>query len=155
MTSWNDVLADAPDLAERVQARFESAKHHTLATLRRDGSPRISGTEVTFADGDAWLGSMDGARKARDLQRDPRFALHSSTADETLADGDARISGRAIDVTDPAEIARVYEGVEIPDGPMHLFRLDVDEVVLTRVRDDELVVDWWRAGQGAQQVKRR
>jgi hypothetical protein len=27
--------------------------------------------------------------------------------------------------------------------------------VLTRVKDDELVVDWWRAGQGAQQVKRR
>jgi hypothetical protein len=155
MTSWNDVLADAPELAERVQARFQSAKHHTLATLRRDGSPRISGTEVTFSVGDAWLGGMHGARKAQDLQRDPRFALHSSTADETLAEGDARISGRAVEVTDPAEIARVYEGITIPEGPMHLFRIEVDELVLTRVQGDELIVDWWRAGQGAQQVKRR
>jgi hypothetical protein len=155
MSSWKDVLAEAPDLATRVQARFESAKHHTLATLRRDGSPRISGTEITFALGDAWLGSMDGARKAQDLQHDPRFALHSSTADETLGDGDARISGTATEVTDPAEIARVYEGVDTPPGPMHLFRIDAEELVLTRVQGDDLVVDWWRAGQGTRQFTRR
>ena len=55
---------------------------------------------------------MSGARKAQDLQRDPRFALHSSTADETLGDGDARISGTAVEVTDPAEIGRVYGSTE-------------------------------------------
>jgi hypothetical protein len=38
---------------------------------------------------------------------------------------------------------------------MHLFRMDVDELVLTRVQGDDLVVDWWRAGLGARQVKRR
>ena len=120
MASWNDVEKDAPDLAERVRARFTSAKHHTLATLRRDGAPRISGTEVVFNLGEAWLGSMSGARKAQDLQRDPRFALHSSTADETLGDGDARIGGTAVEVTDPAEIARVYDSTETPraDAPL-------------------------------------
>ena len=155
MASWNDVETDAPDLAERVRARFTSAKHHTLATLRRDGAPRISGTEVIFNLGEAWLGSMHGARKAQDLQRDPRFALHSSTADETLGDGDARISGTAVEVTDPAEIARVYDGTETPPGPMHLFRLDVSELVLIRVQGDDLVVDSWHAGDGARQVTRR
>ena len=154
MPSWNDVASEAPDLAERVQARFTSAKHHTLATLRRDGAPRISGTEVVFNLGEAWLGSMPDARKAQDLQRDGRFALHSSTADETLGDGDARIAGRAVEVTDPAEIAKVYEDAEVPEGPMHLFRLDVEELVLTRVQGEQLVVDSWRAGRGTRQVKR-
>ena len=154
MASWNDVEKDAPDLAERVRARFTSAKHHTLATLRRDGAPRISGTEVVFNLGEAWLGSMSGARKAQDLQRDPRFALHSSTADETLGDGDARIGGTAVEVTDPAEIARVYDSTETPE-PMHLFRLDITELVLIRVQGDDLVVDSWRPGHGARQVTRR
>lgn len=58
MTSWDAFAADAPDLAQEVRDRFTSAKHCTLATLRRDGSPRISGTEVDFADGEVWLGSM-------------------------------------------------------------------------------------------------
>ena len=66
-----------------------------LATLRRDGSPRISGIEVTFADGQLWLGMMPDSRKALDLQRDPRFALHSAPLDADLKDGDAKISGRA------------------------------------------------------------
>jgi hypothetical protein len=155
MARWTDFEEQAPELAAAVRERFTTHKHHTLATLRRDGAPRISGSEVVLDDGELWIGSMWQARKAQDLQRDPRFALHSSTADETLAEGDARISGRAVEVTDPAEIARVYEGITIPEGPMHLFRIEVDELVLTRVKDDELVVDWWRAGQGAQQVKRR
>jgi hypothetical protein len=154
MPSWNDVASDAPDLAERVRARFTSAKHHTLATLRQDGSPRISGTEIVFNLGEAWLGSMSGARKAQDLQRDPRFALHSSTADETLGAGDARISGTAVEVTDQAEIARVFESDETPE-PMHLFRLDIAELVLVRVQGDDLVVDSWHPGQGARQVTRR
>ena len=154
MPSWNDIEGEVRDLAQRVQARFQSAKHHTLATLRVDGSPRISGTEVVFRLGEVWLGSMDGARKARDLQRDPRFALHSSTADETLSEGDARIAGRAVEVTDPEQVKQVYPDGEAP-GPLHLFRLDVDELVLTRVQGDDLVVDSWRAGRGARQVKRR
>ena len=155
MPSWNDVATEAPDLAQRVQARFESAKHHTLATLRRDGSPRIIGTEVIFSRGELWLGSMHGARKARDLQDDPRLALHSSTADETLGDGDARVGGTAVEVTDPDEMARALDGSGAPPGPMHLFRIDVRELVLTRVQGDDLVVDWWRAGAGARQITRR
>ena len=38
---------------------------------------------------------------------------------------------------------------------MHLFRLDVTELVLTRVQGDDLVVDSWHAGHGARQVTRR
>ncbi|GAB3342798.1 pyridoxamine 5'-phosphate oxidase family protein [Micromonospora halotolerans] len=82
MTWWSDLVASEPDFAARVRARFAVRKHGTMATLRRDGSPRISGTEFDFADdGQLRLGSMAGALKALDLRRDPRVALHSPTED--------------------------------------------------------------------------
>src|SRR3712207_2635746 len=97
MTSWDDVTTAAPDLAKAVQARFEAQKHSVLATLRKDGSPRVSGTETLFAGGHLWLGSMGASRKSRDLQRDGRFALHSMP-DLELQEGDAKIAGVAVQV---------------------------------------------------------
>lgn len=86
MARWDEVVAAEPEFAERVRQRFAARKHSTLATLRRDGSPRISATEVDFSDGDVWLGSMAGALKALDLRRDPRLALHSPTEDTPATD---------------------------------------------------------------------
>ena len=60
----------APELAAAVQRCFDAHIHKTLATLRTDGSPRVSGQEMSFRDGNVWLGMMPDSRKARDLQRD-------------------------------------------------------------------------------------
>jgi len=79
VTSWSDFARAEPDLARRVQALLETQKHMTLATLRRDGSPRISGTEAQIVEGELTLGMMPGSLKALDLLRDPRLALHSPT----------------------------------------------------------------------------
>ncbi|MET8063558.1 pyridoxamine 5'-phosphate oxidase family protein [Micromonospora sp. NPDC005686] len=82
MTWWSDLVAAEPEFAARVRARLAVRKHGTMATVRRDGSPRISGTEFEFGDdGQLRLGSMAGAVKALDLRRDPRVALHSPTED--------------------------------------------------------------------------
>ncbi|HEY1296228.1 MAG TPA: pyridoxamine 5'-phosphate oxidase family protein, partial [Chloroflexota bacterium] len=81
MSRWQDVVDTAPEFADRAQRLFQARKHKTLATLRSDGSPRISGTETQFADGDVWLGMMPDSLKARDLRRDPRLALHSPSVD--------------------------------------------------------------------------
>src|SRR5829696_773 len=119
MTSWSDVAADEPEFAERVRALFDARKHKTLATLRRDGSPRISGIEAEFADdGELRLGMMPGSVKAADLLRDPRLALHGPTEDPPEDDpstwrGEAKIAGSA--VADP----------ERPDEESHRFRVDV------------------------------
>src|SRR3712207_1867847 len=95
MAAWRDVLAAEPELAARVQQLFDARAHKTLATLRRDGSPRISGIECRFADGDLWFGSMPEAMKALDLRRDPRFALHGGSEDPPAWTGDAKVAGRA------------------------------------------------------------
>jgi Pyridoxamine 5'-phosphate oxidase len=159
MPSWNDVTAAAPDLAARAQALFDAHRHKTLATLRRDGSPRISGIEVTFKDGEMWLGMMPGSLKAHDLQRDPRLAVHSASDDPDDEDpqawpGDAKAAGRAVEVTDEAVLATWAD--DTPPGPFHLFRIDLTELVATKVGDpaDHLVIDVWTATDGLRQVKR-
>jgi Pyridoxamine 5'-phosphate oxidase len=161
MASWGAFEAAAPELAGRVRASFDAHRHKLLATLRRDGSPRISGIETTFADGELWLGMMPGSRKALDLRRDPRLALHSASEDPPEDDpagwaGDAKLSGRAVEVDDPALKARLAGGSGQPDDA-HLFRVDLTEVVHTRVGDppDHLVIELWRPGAGVRRLQRR
>jgi hypothetical protein len=156
MASWNDFAAAAPELAERVQARLDAYTHKTLATLRSDGAPRISGTETTLRDGELWIGSMWQALKARDLQRDPRFALHSGSGepDEQWA-GDAKLAGTAHEITEPERV-RELNGEAAAKGPSHLFRLDLTEVSTVRVSDDRthLVIDVWTADRGVRTIRR-
>jgi hypothetical protein len=58
-----------------LHERFEATGLGLLATLRADGSPRVSGLEPLFALGELWFGMMPESRKALDLLRDPRFAI--------------------------------------------------------------------------------
>ena len=51
MASWSEIITLMPDFAARIQAVMDEHKHKTMATLRKDGSPRISGTEADFRDG--------------------------------------------------------------------------------------------------------
>jgi hypothetical protein len=158
MASWTEIEVEAPELASAAKKVLDAHLHKTLATLRKDGSPRISGTEARFFEGDLWLGSMPGSRKAQDLRRDPRLALHSATVDPTMADGDAKLSGRAVEVTDEATIARFTGSLEQHQpGPFHLFRIDITELVLTRVGDppDHLLIETWREGKGVGRIERR
>jgi hypothetical protein len=156
VASWSEIVAAFPEFAEAVQTAFDAYKHKTLATTRRDGSPRISGIEATFADGELWLGMMPRSLKALDLLRDPRLALHSATVDTELLHGDAKLAGRAIEVTDPAAWHSVVEGGVPPQADAHLFRVDIIEVSLTRIGDppDHLVIEYWSEGRGYRQVQR-
>lgn len=160
MASWSEVERAAPGLADAVKARFEAYGLGLLATVRRDGSPRISGIEPLFG-GELWLGMMSGSLKARDLQRDPRFALHSATTNKEVRDGDAKIAGRAHELTDDPALAafrtafQAKTGYPVPDGPFQLFRADVIEMSTLRPDGDHLNIDSWREGQPVKRVERR
>jgi len=150
MAAWQEVVVADAGLAADVRRCFAIRKHATLATLRQDGSPRISGTEVDFDDdGEIYLGMMAGSLKARDLRRDPRLALHCPTEDAPEPDpsswtGDAKIAGRAVEVSDR----------EASDGS-HRFRIDISEVVHTGVGGDHLVIRSWHPGRGVERRERR
>jgi hypothetical protein len=150
MTAWKDVEQAAPEFAQRVRAIFDGHRHKTIATVRADGSPRISGIEAEFEDGELVFGSMPDARKGADLRRDPRFALHSGGADpvegaEAQWPGDAKISGRAV-AAGPATAG--------PAGER--FHADIAEVVHTHLNEQAtlLVVEWWTPAQGLRRVER-
>lgn len=120
-----------------------------MATVRRDGSPRISGTEIQFAGDEVRIGSMANARKALDLLRDSRIAIHGPTADPPDEAkewvGEAKLAGRA-----------VAEPSDDPEDYSHAFRIDVDEVVFTHLNDagDRLVIESWHPGRGVEVVER-
>jgi hypothetical protein len=98
MVHWIEIKQDAPDFALRVQKRFEAGTNKTLATLRRNGAPRISASEMEFSSaGEVTLGMMTGSTKLLDVRRDPRVALHSPTPelpkdDPSSGPGDAKIA---------------------------------------------------------------
>src|SRR5262245_58044244 len=148
MPSWSEFEAAAPALAARVRERLDAHTHKTIATVRKDGSPRISGIETRFEDGELWIGSMWQARKAVDLQRDPRFALHSGSDEPSAWQGDAKLAGVAEEVPHPQD-----------DGesePSHRFRLDLREVSTVGLDDARklLVIDIWTAEGGLRTIKR-
>ena len=143
MPSWSDFEAAAPALAAEVMRRLDAHVHKTLATVRRDGRPRISGTETELSGGELWIGSMAAARKAEDLRRDPRFALHSGSDDPPGWDGDAKLAGRAHEVA-------------AASGSGHRFRLDLEEVSALRLNDarNGLVIEVWTATGGLRRMER-
>lgn len=146
MATWQQFVSEAPELAAQVRFRFEAHKTHVLATLSRDGAPRVSGSEVEFIGPDLMFGSMPEARKAADLRRDTRCAIHAHPGD-----GDAKVSGFAIEVTGPAKA--VFGS---PPG-VHDFRLDLTDAVLTSVdaAEELLVIEHWRPGIGVTVTRRR
>ena len=155
MPSWSDFQAAAPELAARVRERLEAHAHKTLATVRAGGAPRISGTEAGVVDGELYIGSMWRARKALDLQRDPRFALHSGSDEPADWKGDAKLAGVAEEITDEARV-RELNGAAAGGGPSHLFRLDLQEVSTVGLDDarKNIVVEVWTPERGVRTITR-
>lgn len=155
MVAWAELEAAEPAFARRVQERFDAGKHKTIATIRIDGSPRISGIECEFVDGELRFGSMPDARKGADLHRDPRFALHGPTfhpieGQEADWPGEAKIAGRAVAMGPiPQE-----PGEPAPEGEM--FVADIDEVVVTSLDPSatKLVIEFWNPRAGLRRVER-
>lgn len=157
LVRWGQFEARVPELAEQVRLRFESHIHAVLATLRRDGSPRLSGIEAPIRDGHLWLGMMPGSLKAADLYRDPRFSLHSPPDTEELPLGDARIDGQALAAT-PEEVDVFVASHRMPiedPSAMTLFTARLSRATLIRVEDQELVIDTWTPTDGLRETRRR
>jgi hypothetical protein len=147
VASWGEIEREAPELTEVARGYFDAFVHKTLATLRRDGSPRISGIECDFSEGELWLGMMWRSVKALDLQRDPRFALHSGSQDPDKGwSGDAKVAGRAVEANpDPQE-----------GRPSHRFRCDITELIVIHLNEarDRLVIESWHPQRGVERHER-
>lgn len=143
MATWTEFAAAQPEFAARVRKLMSTRKHLTMATLRRDGSPRISGTEVQFSGDQLRIGSMPRALKAMDLLRDSRVAIHGPTHDPARSGrwrGEAKIAGRAIPIQ--------------AEGDDHAFQIDIDEVVITQLGGGGLRIETWNPARGYRVIDR-
>ena len=168
MTSWTTFESAEPELAARARSIISATTICVLATIRADGSPRVSGIDPFFRDGELWIGSMPDSRKGADLRRDPRMALHGIPWESRKVkegatdpgDGDVKLTGRAVELTDSEENKRILDayfqdlGVENPPDAGDLFTIDLETVVVISVEDDQLKVDRWSATQGRKTIKR-
>jgi Pyridoxamine 5'-phosphate oxidase len=153
MARWQDIVDSAPEFAAAVREHLDARVHKTIATIRADGAPRISGIETIFADGELYVGSMPNARKALDLRCDPRYALHSGSIDPPEWPGDAKLSGRVEEIVDPERRAAAsFSG----GSEAHLFRLDIDEAVVVGLNGErtKLIVELWRPGAELKRIER-
>jgi hypothetical protein len=125
MATWQQFAEAAPDLAE-VGLRLLTQHHLAyVATVRADGAPRIHPVAPFILDGRLLVATPASSPKAKDQVRDGRYAMHFLPGKD---DDEFRIRGRARDIIEPAERARVQRGgphwVKADD---HYFEYDIEE----------------------------
>ena len=154
MTTWREFTEEVPEFAAAVTAIFTASIHLIMGTVRADGSPRLSGTEIQFAADHLYLAGMTGAWRFRDLRRDPRVAIHSGSQGGPGWTGDAKLSGTAVEVTEQAS-KDVIKGLS--PGDFELFAVlltDVTHVHLDGDPPDKLVIETWRPGRSIERMVR-
>ena len=150
--TWQEFASLAPELAAIGEAQFARTGLALAGTLRRDGWPRISPVEPFIANGQLYLGMMWRSVKALDLLRDPRCVVHSTVSDRHGSEGEFKVYGRAVEVTDLEERRRfadaVYEAIGFrPEEPeFHCFSIAIESVVFSRLEGEEFQRQIWKAG---------
>src|SRR3954468_13007032 len=148
---WDDLHAQQPRLGAVAKDRLLGPGVVLVATIRRDGTPRLSPVEPFVLDGDLWLSMLLGSLKATDLHRDPRVLVHSVVTGPNGEDGELKLRGTAVAADDQDTQQRYADAVAaaLPWSPevgrFHLFRIDVDEVTYIRYDNesgDQYLVRW-------------
>jgi Pyridoxamine 5'-phosphate oxidase len=168
MATWIEFAEEAPELASLAEELLADTGLMMLATLRADGSPRISPMEPVLKDGKLvlhgdrlWLGMMPGATKARDLKRDGRFTLHNATVDKMVTKGDVKLWGVATEVTDHDTLVRFAEdifvstGFRFEVGSFDAFDVDILGASTVSVGGDVMLVRTWHPGKGVTATEKR
>jgi Pyridoxamine 5'-phosphate oxidase len=148
---WSAFAAAAPELAAAGESLFGAFTVAYLATLRRDGAPRIHPVTVTLYDGGLYMFALAGSYKAADLVRDPRFALHSfprAWSDLGWDDEELAVSGRAnpVDGADHRASVAIAHNDAVGDGD-RLFELSVERAFHKRRDAGVLRHESWREGR--------
>lgn len=129
MASWDDMATADPELAvaARELLSVPGVGFGYLATVRRDGAPRIHPINVVWAGGrlEAFIVPSP---KLDDLRRDCRFALHSTGSEDV--DDELEIGGHAREIKDAACRAEAIAACPFRPGDDHaLVELDLDRVL--------------------------
>jgi pyridoxine/pyridoxamine 5'-phosphate oxidase len=108
MQRWSEFAAEQPDMAEAGRAliyQFRVGLGY-LATVRKDGGPRVHPVCPVIAHGGLYVFIGNHSPKVHDLRRDGRFALHAFP--HPAVDDEFYVSGRVRRVDDQAVRQVVY-----------------------------------------------
>jgi hypothetical protein len=155
MAEWKEFAHEAPAIAEVFRRRHKATGNLCfLATLRPDGYPRISPMEPRIFEDRLVLVGMPNTAKWRDLDRDPRFSLHTATVDTQVGDGDAKVWGKVRNVQDEDLQARFTQdlfeesGFDLRGQPFrHFFVADLVGAAAVEFREGQLTITTWKPGQ--------
>ncbi len=159
MATWVEFEREAPELAALGEARFRASGLAMVGSIRDNGWPRVTPVEPRFVDGELQLGMMWRSRKAIDLLRDRRCAVHSTTSDKDGTEGDIKVYGLAEHVTDPArrerhcEVTEAEIGWRPDDDKFHVFSIDIQEVGYTLFGVGDPTIYAWRPDGGLRRLK--
>jgi hypothetical protein len=152
--TFDRMASEAPELAGKARERFGATGLALVGTLRRDGWPRISPVEPLLFDGRLYLGMMPSSTKSLDLGRDPRCLVHSTVSDKDGTDGEVKLYGHAVRVTDAAEIERYCVALEEaigwrPGGPddFDLWELRITSGAYVHFAEGAQSIATWRPGE--------
>ena len=162
MATWQEFVDEAPRIAEIFRRRHAATGNLCLlATVRADGSPRISPIEPRVFEGRLLLVGMPHTTKFRDLGRDGRFCLHTATVDPHVGEGDVKLFGAVRNDRDTALHQRFAHMLYAESGfdlrgqefdPFYVAELTGGSSVT--IDGGQLTVTIWRPGQGERAVRK-
>lgn len=155
MATWGEFELAAPRIAEIFDRRHVACGNLCLlATLRSDGSPRISPMEPRRFEGHLVMAGMPGTTKFRDLGRDPRFCLHTATVDTQVSEGDAKVWGTVVDLQDLALHERFAQalfdeiGMDLRGQRFQPFYVaEITSASSVELRNGHLEITVWKQGE--------
>jgi hypothetical protein len=144
--SWQSFEGQQPEFAAFGAQRL-NGKVAYLATVRKDGSPRVHPVTPIIGQGHLFVFMEPTSPKGHDLRRDARYTLHCSVSNSSGESGEFFISGRARFIYDPAAWRLAAElAAYSPADRYILFELDVESASSTIYVDGQPVRQHWRAG---------
>jgi hypothetical protein len=162
MATWSEFVEAAPSISAIFDRRHSATgRLCLLATIRRDGSPRISPIEPSMFEGELWLVGMPGTTKFLDLARDPRFCVHTATVDTEVTQGDAKLWGRVRNVRDQALQRRwadalfAQTGFDLREQQFDpFFAADIASASAVEVADNHMDVTIWKSGEPERVIRK-
>ncbi|HEY7050313.1 MAG TPA: pyridoxamine 5'-phosphate oxidase family protein [Jatrophihabitantaceae bacterium] len=151
VATWSELRDQQPGLADLGEQRLIAPGVVLVATIRHDGTPRVSPVEPLLLDGQLWLSLMLGSTKAHDLVRDPRILVHNIVTSRDGIGGEFKVRGRAQLVENQAALQHYVAavgrqlGYRMIVGRFHLFTIDIHDVTFIRYdgeTGDQYVARW-------------
>lgn len=145
--SWKILESEVPEIAEFAKARLYG-KVAYLATIRKDGSPRVHPFTPIIGEGHFFIFMEPTSPKGHDLRRDPRYAIHCTVTDSSGESGEVIITGKAKFIDDPELRALAVKICPYKPAERYiLFEFHIESAMTTEYPGGEPVRKHWKVDE--------